>query len=597
MNIRSLRPWAMVLPLLFITIVEFLALSLLEPQLGETLGRFVGMLLMAAGIVAFSVVIFGILDMMHRRSEARSRELAALDAMGRHLSSSMRLEESLSIAMDDVAEMTGADAVGIALSDENGRLTLQQARGARRDSLETMIREDPSSVAFPPGAALIEGTEGAIRVTVPLQAGGRLLGVLLVDSDSELNVTQQEAERFLGAVASQVAAAIERSLLIEGLEQREREAEALHRIGLEISSLQDLSKILQIVLEQARVLLKTEAGRVCTIAGLEGVEALSEWSGPAGAFVAEHEKVDAPAPMLSRGSEDRLHVCSPLADAYRDGCLAAPLIVGTRVAGEICVADRGPREFSAGERTLLSGLADLAAIAVNNASLLERERGVAVLEERDRLAREIHDSIAQVLGYLHLKSRAAANVVAEGDGTHAAEDLREISDLAHEAYVDVREAILGLRDSVSPSRDLIGTLSQYVSKFSRQTGIAARFEQDGPDSRLNPNAEVQLVRVIQEALTNVRKHAKANNALVRMNAQVDSGCFTIEDDGCGFDLKRLESGEGRQIGIQTMRERVERVGGTIAVESTPGAGTRVKIELPIGEERGRNGNRTTAARG
>lgn len=597
MSFRGLRSWAIALPLLFVVIVHFLQLWVLEPRFGDPLGHLVTVLIMGAGIAAFSLAVFRILEMMRQRSEARSRELAALDAIGRHLSSSLRLDESLSIAMDDIAEMTGADAVGIALSDEGGRLSLKEVRGVSRDRLEAMIREDPLATTYPPGAALIEGTEGAIRLTVPLQASGRLLGVLLVDSKTELRMTQQEAERFLGAVASQVAAAIERSLLIEGLEHREHEAQALYRIGLEISRLQDLSKILRIVVEQARGLLKTEVARVCTTAELEGVQALSEWSGPASAFVAERERGGAPMYLMSSRLEGSVEGCALLADAYRGGCLAAPLIVGTSVVGEICVADRGPRDFGAKERALLRGLADMAAIAVSNANLLARERGVAVLEERDRLAREMHDSLAQVLGYLHLKSKATASVIAQGDEKRAAEELREIADLAHEAYIDVREAILGLRESVSPSRNLVSTLSEYVSKFGRQAGITARFEPSGSDSKLSPSAEVQLVRVIQEALTNVRKHSGARSVLVRMECQLDRVHFTIEDDGCGFDVERLHAGGGRQIGIQTMRERVERVGGNIRIESVPGAGTRVRIELPAGEEGGRNGNYQTAARG
>ncbi|OGT25357.1 MAG: hypothetical protein A2Z17_04725 [Gammaproteobacteria bacterium RBG_16_66_13] len=597
MSFRGLRSWAIALPLLFVVIVHFLQLWVLEPRFGDPLGHLVTVLIMGAGIAAFSLAVFRILEMMHQRSEARSRELAALDAIGRHLSSSLRLDESLSIAMDDIAEMTGADAVGIALSDESGRLSLKEARGASRERLEAMIGEDPSAGAYAPGAALIEGTEGAIRLTVPLQARGKLLGVLLADSKTELRMTQQEAERFLGAVASQVAVAIERSLLIEGLEHQEHEAQALYRIGLEISRLQDLSKILRIVAEQARELLKAEVASVCTMGELEGAPALHEWSGPASAFVAERERGVAPMAMVSPHPEGHLGGCALLADGYRTGCLAAPLIVGTRVVGEMCVAHRGQRDFGAKERALLRGLADMAAIAVSNANLLARERGVAVLEERDRLAREMHDSLAQVLGYLHLKSKATAIVIAQGDEKRAAEELSEIADLAHEAYIDVREAILGLRESVSPSRNLVSTLSEYVSMFGRQAGITARFEPSGSDSKLSPSAEVQLVRVIQEALTNVRKHSGARSVLVRMECQLDRVHFTIEDDGCGFDVERLHAGGGQQVGIQTMRERVERVGGNIRIESAPGAGTRVRIELPAGEEGGRNGNYQTAARG
>ncbi len=597
MSLRGLRWVAIVLPIAFMAALELWSLSFLEPALGEGTGHLVSLIVVSGGIVAFSAAIFGVLERMQARIEARNRELAALDAMGRALGSSLDLDRSLSIAMDGVAEMTGADAVGVALADERGRLDLKQARGRHRELLEPMMSAGSSAVSYSPGAALVEGTAGAVRIAVPLQAGDQLLGMLLVASEGELNMTQQEAERLLGAVASQVAAAIERNRLIVGLQHREREAQALYRIGLQISSLQDLSKILQTVVEQARELLRAEVAGVCMIREPGGEVALAEWAGPPGAIALGSDSRPLPATGLLRRLGEAQATCAILAVPFRQARLAVPLIVGARVVGELCVADRGQREFTEGERTLLAGLADMAAIAINNANLLERERGVAVLEERDRLAKEMHDSLAQILGYIHLKSKATARTIEQGEARRGVEELQEIADLAHEAYVDVREAILGLRESVSPSRGLVGTLAEYVGKFSRQSGIAARFEPLESLPRLTPGAEVQLVRVIQEALTNVRKHSGARSVNVRMESVDHLLRISIEDDGRGFDVQRLQGGDGRQFGIQTIRERVERVGGRFQLESVPGAGTRVTIDLPLFEEGGRDGSNQTPAGG
>jgi signal transduction histidine kinase len=241
-----------------------------------------------------------------------------------------------------------------------------------------------------------------------------------------------------------------------------------------------------------------------------------------------------------------------------------------------------PRPFGDDEARLLRAMADLAAIEVQKGKLIERDRLVAVLEERERLAREMHDSLAQVLGYLHLKSEAAQASLSRGDSEKVREDLNEIASTSHEAYADVREAILGLRETVSPHRGFVHALREYLVKFSHQAGVSARVEIIGEkEPNLSPEAEVQLMRVIQEALTNVRKHSGAMKACVGLD-QRDGMRITIEDDGKGFNPSELD-GNGDRFGLYTMRERVERVGGRLEIHSVEGRGTRVSVIFSDGE--------------
>jgi nitrate/nitrite-specific signal transduction histidine kinase len=379
----------------------------------------------------------------------------------------------------------------------------------------------------------------------------------------------------------------------EELSALNAEAQALYEIGLKIASLQDIQQILRSIVGQAREMLGSDAAALCLTRGNGGGLTLAGSSGPREAF----RRSPLPVPPFptapdaaSEGSlrRDAAAPCAMLTKEYRSSHLSAPLLVGTSVIGELCVSSRTAQGFSERQRELLAGLADMAAIAINNARLLEGERYLAVLEERERLAREMHDSLAQVLGYLHLRAQVAKRNIARRDVAKAEEELDDMATLAHEAYLDVREAILGLQETVSPATGIVGTLRAYLEKFSRQSGIKVEIE--GAEDEvppLSPEVEVQLVRVIQEALTNVRKHAHADTARIRIDSRDGETVINVVDNGRGFDPAVLQRRDGRRFGVRIMRERIERVGGRFEIESRPGSGTSVRIRFPAAEGRDR----------
>lgn len=222
-------------------------------------------------------------------------------------------------------------------------------------------------------------------------------------------------------------------------------------------------------------------------------------------------------------------------------------------------------------------------IARQNEQLLEDQRRMAVLEERERLAREMHDSLAQVLGYIHLGAQTTKRTLAREDVTRAEQELDDIGALAYEAYKDVREAILGLRETVSPAVGILGTLKEYLQKFSRHAGVKAELDVEADEAlQLSPEVEVQLIRVIQEGLTNVRKHANADKAWVRIRRRNGEVNINIEDNGQGFDAALVRA-NGHRFGVRIMQERVETVGGRFEIESSPGCGTKVQIYLPAAQ--------------
>ena len=256
------------------------------------------------------------------------------------------------------------------------------------------------------------------------------------------------------------------------------------------------------------------------------------------------------------------------------------------ILGELCVVRAG-HAFGEAERTLLGALADMATIAVRTARLHEAEEQWTIHAERDRIARELHDSLAQVLGVIHLQLRALEGRAKDEASYAIAGELSQIADTADEAYRDVREAILGLRETVREDTGLEGSLREYLRKYSRQTGIAATPTCNG-DTRasLTPRSEVQLLRVVQEALTNTRKHSQAHHVQVRMECATSTTTLAIEDDGVGFDPALVAGAMDGGFGLASMRERVEQIGGTLAVHTAPKQGTRIVVHLEAENTRG-----------
>jgi nitrate/nitrite-specific signal transduction histidine kinase len=372
----------------------------------------------------------------------------------------------------------------------------------------------------------------------------------------------------------------------EQLEQKVRETQALYRIGTEISGLHELDRILQSVVVKARELLHSEAAALCMFTAEQDELVARATSGPAEAFQSGGLPGSRNLPGgRTKVTPDDLDIhssrCTVMHPEFLQGHLAVPLRRGDTVIGVICVGSREPRTFTAAETELLTGLATQAAIAIENARLYEEVRSLATLEERERIAREMHDGLAQALGLLHMKLRRAEEHSASDNPPLIADALHEMTAISAHAYEEVRQSIFGLRTMVSRGLGLIPTLTEYLHEFSAQNGIGVELEvADGRPIHLSPASEVQLIRIIQEALTNVRKHAGAAHAWVRLHRQDPWVQVIIEDDGRGFDPATLASPDRLHFGLQTMRERAEGLGGKLEIDTAPGRGARVVATLP-----------------
>jgi signal transduction histidine kinase len=232
------------------------------------------------------------------------------------------------------------------------------------------------------------------------------------------------------------------------------------------------------------------------------------------------------------------------------------------------------------------------------AEALAREQDIqtmnAVMQERERLSRELHDGVAQLVADLLLRLDTIKELV-EANRQHEAEaELERLHGVADEIYEDIGESITGLRSNVT-ERGLICALQDYVDQFEERHQIPTSLRTDDAADRLSPLAALQLFRFIQEALTNVRKHAGAREATVTLMSD-GSGQLkvVIADDGQGFTPGIQRNGKPRPLGLTSMRERVEALGGTFQVNSQPGSGTQVTATIPILRTRRENGHAALA---
>jgi signal transduction histidine kinase len=212
-------------------------------------------------------------------------------------------------------------------------------------------------------------------------------------------------------------------------------------------------------------------------------------------------------------------------------------------------------------------------------------REQAIADERERIAREMHDGLAQVLGYVKNKAMAVRLLLQNQRLDAADQQLADLETAAQEVFVDIREAILSLRMSGELENGLIPALQEYIHRFSQLSGIPTVIEVS-PDFYLDqskPEIGLHLFRITQEALTNIRKHSVASQAWVKITASQSGLKLSIRDNGIGFNSQGFPgSDENQRFGIKTMRDRAAVIGATIQVESKPGQGTQVLVELQNG---------------
>ncbi|HUP61370.1 MAG TPA: GAF domain-containing sensor histidine kinase [Thermoanaerobaculia bacterium] len=378
------------------------------------------------------------------------------------------------------------------------------------------------------------------------------------------------------------------------LERNNEELLALHSAGLDVTADLQLDVVLKKVVEQAKKLVGAKYGAL-SVVDKEGHIQSFITSG----ITPEQRAAIGPPPVghgllgvvLREGQRLRLPDISshPLSYGFPPNhppmrsLLAVPIPCKSPFLGNLYLTEKvAAAHFSGDDEETLERFALQAALAIDNAHLHEQVADLAVAQERIRIAHEMHDGLAQILGYVNTKVQAAEAYLKREKTEEAETQLRELAAAAREAYIDVRESIVGLRTLPGSRQSLAEVLQEYLEKWQEMSGVSTTLtiENDVP---LRASVELQLVRIVQEALTNVRKHARASNARVEIRRRNGRLVATVADNGVGFNLAARTRGDFPKFGLTTMRERAESIGGTLDVESTAGGGTTVRFDVPLAE--------------
>lgn len=378
------------------------------------------------------------------------------------------------------------------------------------------------------------------------------------------------------------------------LERQNRELLALHTAALDLYRELALEGVLQKVVDQARHLVGARYGALSVVKEQNRIESFIT----SGISAAERARIGPPPEgrgllgvVLHEGqrlrssdlSSDPRSVGFPPNHPPMRSLVAVPILCEGPFRGNLYLAEKlGDESFSGDDEATLVRFATKAAIAIDHAYLHQQLASLAVSQERLRIAHEMHDGLAQVLGYVNTKAQAVREFLRAGRAEEAARQLDQLAAAAREVYSDVRESIIGLRSVSAGGADwrLVEALGEYVASWQGQSGVVCRLRVDS-SLHFPPGVELQLLRIVQEALANVRKHAQARHVEVDLEVRDGTLLLTVADDGVGFNPGELRRSEFPRFGLSTMRERAESIGGRFEIGSSPSGGTRIRLELPV----------------
>ena len=530
------------------------------------------------------------------------RQLLAVHDMGCEIASASDMQQILELAARAPSHLAGAKGSTIVTFDNTcNRLKLDMAwglsdtyLGGLRQRMEAGIAAgrceqcSPLTARLSNDCPLFEGMEGLARregiqslICLPLTRNQKREGLISAYFPSP-NGPPEEQVQLLNIVATEIASAL------DGARLRTDQMATLYAVENLTQGQQELDDLLAQVLDTTLTGWGVRSGAILLYDEAEAT--WHHWTQRGLGDEPTHPHFELALHLAGEVRQRRQPILIPNLSHYpawqstpNNGlCSAAvaPLVTGQALLGALVMMANQPDLFQPRQTPFFLAIAQHAALAINNAQLHAQVQQMAVLEERYRLSREIHDGLAQTLSLLGWQLDHLKSLLAKGHLDRLEQELGTGRNMVREAYLDAREAIDGLRLQSEPPGDLATVLPEYVTDFEDRTGIEATLELSPESISLSGETELHLLRIIQEALTNVRKHACARHIWVRLHSEEHSQglTLTIADDGQGFD-PALPRGR-KHLGLSTMRERARSQGGDFSIVTGPKQGTRITVTLP-----------------
>jgi signal transduction histidine kinase len=445
------------------------------------------------------------------------------------------------------------------------------------------IAEDPRSFGFPANHPPMRSFLGA-----PVSARGQVFGNLYLTEKQDAEAFTDQDERALVMLAGQAGVAIENARLYQDVHDRARRLEAIREVATAMLAGSDPDQVLGLVARHARELVGADLATLAVPAGpgelvvgaADGLHA-NELAGTVfpvdGSVSGEVIRTAKTVAVPDAAADERIR--QPALRAGGIGpALFAPLAVRGSVLGTLLVANAtGGRPFGAADVQLTETFAEQAAVAVEHARLQQELGRLAVLEDRERIAKELHDGVIQALFAVGLGLQGSAMLARDPDLQQriggAVEELDRV-------IGDLRNYIFGLRPGILADRQLDQALRRLAEELEHKAGVVTVVEVDPAAAAALAEVAAEVVQLAREVLSNVSRHAQATTCRVSLYRDAATVVLEIDDDGRGFDPATARpGGQGRGQGLGNLRARAQAIGGRVEIDSHPDEGTRVRVQL------------------
>ncbi len=545
----------------------------------------------------------------------RNAELAAQNAISATISQSLDLEVILNAALDRALAVLGMESGCIFLLNSGGGDLALQAYVGNNTSIEgieenaqlclcqeishqavtglkpviTKVADHPDQCRYPFVAE--DGLQ--LLVSTPLVSQGRAVGALTLGAQRIDAIAPHELQ-VLTAIGQQIGVAVENARLYRETQRWAEGMAQLHEASAFLSSTLDPVEVYdQIARQSARLVACPVACLFCwdeehqqavgvSSYGLDGQRIEGLHLDPGETAILSQLTVQRRSIALEGAPEDP-RIPASWRERFQPKALLCLPVWGTdKPLGFLFMIDpHRARRWRPDEVDLLESFADRAAVALENAHLHKQLEWAAALEERQRIAAEMHDGLAQTLSYLGLKTDRAAELLEDGQVQPVLTEFQQMQEAIGAAARDVRRSIATLQESPLPRQSLQDALSRTIDQFAADARLAVQLHTSLQAPLFLPLGEMEQVsRVVQEALLNARRHARARHITVRLDKLEDVMEVVVQDDGRGFDPIKVAKKRGDHFGLSIMRARAARIAGEIKIDSLPGQGTRVILTWP-----------------